>query len=70
MNGGVGRNFVRSRSINTPAEFSKLEYDDEIITWGLVKNKDVKSGKGVLTNSDLDDAARDGKTLILVIKRP
>ncbi len=54
---------------NSPARFSGLQYKDEIITYGFVKNYVLETGTGMLSNVDLDLAAIARKTLVLVVKR-
>ncbi len=63
-----GTTSVVSVTANTPARFSRLKYGDEIITYGFVKKNKLEIGQGALTN--LEEAAKDGKTLVLVVKRP
>ncbi len=54
---------------NSPARFSRLQYEDEIITYGFVKNDVLEIGTKLLSNIDLDLAAIARKTLVLVVKR-
>ncbi|XP_064399785.1 uncharacterized protein LOC135346174 isoform X2 [Halichondria panicea] len=61
---------VSSVTKNSPARFSGLEYEDEIITYGFVKHYVLETGTGMLSNVDLDLAAIVRKTLVLVVKRP
>lgn len=61
---------MTSATENTPARFSGLKDRDQIITCGLIKNNSLTTRKGVLTKVYLENAAREGKTLILVTKRP
>ncbi len=60
-----------SVTANTPARFSRLEYGDEIIAYGFVKKNKLEIGKDALSlTTNLEEAAKDGKTLVLVVKRP
>ncbi|XP_064399750.1 uncharacterized protein LOC135346156 isoform X1 [Halichondria panicea] len=62
---------VVSVTANTPARFSRLEYGDEIIAYGFVKKNKLEIGKDALSlTTNLEEAAKDGKTLVLVVKRP
>ncbi len=61
---------VSSVTKNTPARFSRLKYEDEIITYAFVKNDVLEIGTEKLTTVDLDMAAVARKTLVLVVKRP
>ena len=53
----------------TPARFSKLAFDDEIIAFGFVKDKKLELGRGLLTDEKLKAADSAGKTVVLAIKR-
>ncbi len=55
---------------STPARFSRLKYGDEIITYGFVKKNKLEIAKDASSlTTNLEEAASDGKTLVLVVKR-
>ncbi len=60
---------MTSVTTNSPANLSGVMFDDMIISWGLVKNNDLETEMGILTDGKQENAVTKGKTLLLVIKR-
>ena len=53
---------------DTPARYSEIKFNDEIIIWGLIKNEHLETGI-LLTDIKLQQAVMERKTLVLVLKR-